>query len=185
MKCILLSSVLLKFQNCFRLSGCCEKARNVHIPTRVGGPIGAFVLQAIQGGKQCEVCRVAPFSHPELFTVYPKSHHAKSSLNVSQESTSFLRPTKHATAVVSSKGLRQQLRKRQIIQVEPISPQILNANNDEHVTSSESYSIDGSQNAQDQEQPSSEALIPGSVSIEESHSIASPIHTPQSVVSLH
>lgn len=38
-----------------RLSGCCEVARNIHIPTRVGGPIGAFVLKAVQGGEQCQV----------------------------------------------------------------------------------------------------------------------------------
>ena len=175
----------LKFRNYSRLSGCCEKARNVHIPTRVGGPIGAFVLQSVQGGKQCEVCRAAPFTHPELFTVYPKSHHAKSSLNVSQESTSFLRPTKLASALESSKGLGQQLRKRHTIKVEPVSSQILTSNNDAHVPSSESYSIDGSLNAQDQEQQSSEALIPGSVSLDESYSIASPIHTPQSASSLH
>lgn len=38
-----------------RLSGCCENARNIHIPTRVGGPIGAFVLRTVQGGEQCHV----------------------------------------------------------------------------------------------------------------------------------
>lgn len=38
-----------------RLSGCCENARNIHIPTRVGGPIGAFVLRTVQGGEHCQV----------------------------------------------------------------------------------------------------------------------------------
>ena len=49
---------------------------------------------------------------------------------------------------------------------------------------SESYSMDDSVTAQDQEQPSSEALLPGSVSIDESYSIASPIRTPTQSVSI-
>lgn len=147
-----------------RLSGCCENARNIHIPTRVGGPIGAFVLQAIHGGEQCHVCKAAPFSHPELFTVWPKSHHhAKSSLNVSQESgSSRLGP------------------KRRIVKVNSVPPTPVNGNN----YTSESYSMDDSVTAQDQEQPSSEALLPGSVSIDESYSIASPIRTPTQSVSI-
>ena len=69
-----------------RLSGCCENARNIHIPTRVGGPIGAFVLRTIQGGEQCQICeKSAPFADPELFTVWPKSHHHRY-INSSQES---------------------------------------------------------------------------------------------------
>lgn len=68
-----------------RLSGCCENARNLHVPTRVGGPIGAFVLRTVQGGEQCQVCeKSAPFADPELFTVWPKSHH-RHYINSSQE----------------------------------------------------------------------------------------------------
>lgn len=68
-----------------RLSGCCENARNIHVPTRVGGPIGAFVLRSVQGGEQCQVCeKSAPFADPELFTVWPKSHH-RQFINSSQE----------------------------------------------------------------------------------------------------
>jgi hypothetical protein len=68
-----------------RLSGCCENARNIHVPTRVGGPIGAFVLRTVQGGEQCQVCeKSAPFADPELFTVWPKSHH-RHYINSSQE----------------------------------------------------------------------------------------------------
>lgn len=69
-----------------RLSGCCENARNLHVPTRVGGPIGAFVLRTVQGGAQCQICEKSiPFADPELFTVWPKSHH-RQLMNTSVES---------------------------------------------------------------------------------------------------
>lgn len=68
-----------------RLSGCCENARNLHVPTRVGGPIGAFVLRTIQGGEPCQICeKSVPFADPELFTVWPKSH-SRQLMNSSQE----------------------------------------------------------------------------------------------------
>ncbi|KAI9556559.1 hypothetical protein GHT06_016349 [Daphnia sinensis] len=68
-----------------RLSGCCENARNLHVPTRVGGPIGAFVLRTVQGGEPCQICeKSVPFADPELFTVWPKSH-SRQLMNSSQE----------------------------------------------------------------------------------------------------
>jgi len=84
-----------------RLSGCCENARNIHIPTRIGGPTGAFILETIQGGQQCHTCGNSTILfNRELFTVRPK---CQKNLRANQDSDG-VRHSQSKVAIAQKRG---------------------------------------------------------------------------------